>query len=521
MKQDLSRPSQTRQRVRRSLFGFLFNRLTISAAMILLQMFLLFSAFTLLEGKLRYAYDTLQVISAVVIIWLIRKPDNPAYKIAWVVIILLLKPFGALFYLLWGNTPLNRSRLVKIQPIDRERIEAHHPTANRALHTSLPHHRRNCTYLDTIAEVPAWQNTTSEFFPCGEYMFQAMLLDLKKAKHFIFMEYFIIDRGFMWDSILEILVKKAADGVDVRVMYDDVGCISTLPHKYTEHLQSLGIQAVRFNKFIPTLNTYFNYRDHRKICVIDGNIGYTGGINLADEYINKRERFGYWKDTGVRLYGQGVANFTALFLQLWDFSTRSTPTDVTPYLPTVSAANDGFVQSFSDSPLDNFNVSEMVYMNIITNATKSVYITSPYLTLDNEMITALCTAAQSGIDVRIVTPGIPDKKTVYYVTRSYYAQLIRAGVRIYEYTPGFLHAKMIVADHDIAVVGTINMDFRSFYLHFECGTVFYRGSIIDKIRNDILNIIKESQEIDKEWLKSYPWVKSIAASILSLFAPLI
>lgn len=350
-------------------------------------------------------------------------------------------------------------------------------------------------------------------------MFQSMLLELEKAQKFIFLEYFIIEPGVMWDSILEILCEKVKAGVDVRVMYDDVGCISTLPRNYWRTLEQKGIRVVRFNRFIPTMNTYLNYRDHRKMCIIDGNIGYTGGLNLADEYINHVERFGYWKDTGVKLTGYGVANMTALFLQLWDFSVGCT-TNIDAYMPTIAAESDGFVQAFADSPLDSYNVSETVFMNLISNATKSVYITSPYLTLDNEMMTALCTAAQSGIDVRIITPGIPDKKPVYLVTQSYYSQLIRAGVRIYEYTPGFIHAKMIVADNDIACVGTINMDFRSFYLHFECGTVFYRSSVVGKVRDEILSIIEQSHEIDEAWLSSYSWLRSICASLLSLFAPL-
>ena len=513
-------PHVLKQKVKKSFFQFLFSRLTISAILILIQVAMLVSALVLIRGRSIYVYRFFQVVSILLIIWLVRKPDNPAYKIAWIIVILLLSPFGSIFYLLWGNTPFNRSRLVKIQPIDITRIEQATPSATREVCTRLPRHRRNCQYLHAIAEMPAWKNTATEFFPVGEYMFDSMLIELKKAKRFIFLEYFIIERGHMWNSILDILQEKAAAGLDVRVMYDDVGCVSTLPLDYAKQLQGMGIRAVRFNRFVPMMNTYLNYRDHRKICVIDGNIGYTGGLNLADEYINRRERFGHWKDTGVKLTGSGVANLTALFLQLWDFSVGNITENIQDYLPTVQAPSDGYVQAFADSPLDSFNVSETVFMNIIAGATSSVYITSPYLTLDNEMITALCTAARSGIDVRIVTPGIPDKKTVYAVTRSYYAQLIRAGVRIYEYTPGFLHAKMIVADNDVAVVGTINMDFRSFYLHFECGTVFYRSSIVDKVRADILDTIDKSQEIDEQWLASYPWIKSIGASLLSLFAPL-
>lgn len=513
-------PQEVKRKVKKSVFRFLFSRLTISGLLILLQFVFLLYVLLGLHGHMINVYKALQIVSIVVLIWLIRKPDNPAYKIPWIILILLFSPFGAIFYLLWGNTPFNRARLVKIHPIDMKQIEEIQPSATRNLCTSLPRHRRNCQYLNNIADMPAWKDTAADFFPVGEYMFESMLLELKKAERFIFMEYFIIEPGLMWDSILEILKEKAQAGVDVRVMYDDVGCISTLPMGYHKKLQAMGIQVVRFNRFLPTLNTYLNYRDHRKICIIDGNVGYTGGINLADEYINHVDRFGHWKDTGVKLTGAGVANLTALFLQLWDFSSNTNTTDLRAYMPTIQAPSDGFVQAFADSPLDNFNVSETVFLNIINNATRSVFITTPYLALDNEMITALCTAAQSGIDVRIVTPGIPDKKTVYYVTRSYYAQLIHAGVRIYEYTPGFLHEKMIVADHDIAVVGTINMDFRSFYLHFECGTVFYRSSIVEKVRDDILDTIEHSEEIDEQWLKNYPWIKSVYASLLSLLIPL-
>jgi cardiolipin synthase len=494
--------------------------LTITALLVLLQFAILVTALVKLRGAFPYVYSLSQLLSICIVIWLVRKHDNPSYKIAWIIIILLLPVVGTVFYLLWGNTPLNRARLRKIAPISREQLEFK-PTATRPLYKRHPQYRRLVQYLHSVSEMPVWENTATEFYPLGEYLVEAMISDLQKAKRFIFMEFFIIEPGIVWDSILAILTEKAAQGVEVRVMYDDAGCISTLPVGYWKTLHALGIHAVRFNRFLPTLNTYLNYRDHRKVCVIDGNIAFTGGINLADEYVNQKERFGHWKDTGVRLHGDGVSNLTAQFLQLWDFTTQQKTTALEPYLPTESAPSDGYVQSFSDSPLDDLNVSEMVFMNIINTASKYVYITSPYLTLDNEMITALCTAAQSGIDVRIVTPGIPDKKTVYAVTRSYYAQLIHAGVKIYEYTPGFLHAKMIVSDNHIAVVGTINMDFRSFYLHFECGTVFYRSSVVEKVKTDILDVIEQSQEIDSAWLASQSWVKSIYASILRLFAPLL
>lgn len=512
---------KTGRKVKKSVFRLLFSRLMLTAVLLILQFCAIVYFLFAFRGQMNLFYQSLKLLSAVVIIWLVRKPDNPSYKIPWIIIILVFSPFGALFYLFMGNTPLNRARLVKVKPIRTERIEQFRRSDTRSLCTTIPHHRRNCEYLYRVAEMPAWKNTATEYFPLGEYMYASMLMELKKAEHFIFMEFFIVERGVMWDSILAVLKEKAAAGVEIRLMYDDVGCISTLPHGYHKQLTELGIQVVRFNRLYPLLSTYINYRDHRKICVIDGSVGYTGGINLADEYINEVDRFGHWKDTGVKLMGSGVANLTAMFLQLWDFSVKQDTENLADYQPTRYYPSDGFVQPFSDSPLDNEHVSENVFLNIINNATRSVYITTPYLILDNEMATALCAAAQSGVDVRIVTPGIPDKKSVYAVTRSFYRRLIQAGVRIYEYTPGFLHEKMIVADHDIAVVGTINMDFRSFYLHFECGIVFYKSSVVDKARDDILDTIKRSREIDRAWLRRYPWIKSIWGSLLSLFSPLL
>lgn len=462
------------------------------------------------------------LISAVMVIWLIRKYDNPAYKIPWIVLILLFPIFGGLFYLFWGNTPFNHARA-------RHRQHLQHPDfkgapvspASQELSAVLPRHTRGARYIENESAMPVWGDTVTTYYPIGEKQFSAMCEALESAEHFIFMEYFIIEPGKMWDTLLDILIRKVKAGCEVRVLYDDAGCIGTLPHGYDRYLCSLGIRAVRFNRFIPTLNTYLNNRDHRKICVVDGNIGFMGGINLADEYINERVRFGHWKDTGVRLIGPGVANMTEMFLQMWEYTTKERVPDRTVYMPSVVRSGDGYVQPFYDSPLDDRNVGENVFMHIITRAQRYVYIATPYLILDNEMITALTVAAQSGVDVRIITPGIPDKKLVYLVTRSYYQQLYRAGVKIYEYRPGFLHAKMIVSDDDVAVVGTMNMDFRSFFLHFECGTVLYGGETIAEIRNDMLDTIGLSREIDDAWFRSVPWLTSIAASLLRLFAPML
>lgn len=508
--------------MRKKLFGLLGDRRFIAAILIVIQALILMGILNLLSENFSWIYHVFQAISWIMVIWLIRKEDNPAYKMAWIIVILIFPLFGGVFYLLWGNTPFNRGRQEHHMPeFHPDFSEMAVRPADERLSASMWRHTHRADYIRNITGMPVWGETTTRYFPCGEEQFPAMLEALEEAEHFIFMEYFIIESGEMWNSILDILVRKVKQGVDVRLMYDDAGCISTLPHGYDRYLRSLGIRTIRFNRFIPTLNTYLNYRDHRKITVVDGNVGFMGGINLADEYINRVVRFGYWKDTGVMLRGAGVANMTETFLQMWEYATGVVDTDHKRYLPTQTRPGDGYVQPFGDSPLDDYNVGEMLYMQIINSAHDYVYIATPYLILDNEMITALSTAAQSGVDVRIITPGIPDKKLVYLETRSFYQQLHRAGVRIYEYTPGFLHGKMIVSDDDIAVVGTINMDFRSFFMHFECGTVLYGGKAVKDVSSDLKEIMGMSREIDETWFKNISWPVSILASLLRLFAPLL
>ena len=510
-------------RVRRRMGRILGDRRFIGGLLILLQAIGMLFLLSQLTGRWRILVNLFNLISVAMVIWLVRKSDNPAYKTAWIVIILVFPLFGGIFYLFWGNTPFNQSKLRHRFTPRRPRFDdAERQPASPQLCAEMPRHAAKCRYLEHITGMPAWTNTEATYFSLGEDFFQSLLEELPKARKFIFLEYFIIEPGLMWDSILEILTAKAAEGVDVRLIYDDAGTMGKLPSKYDRYLRSLGLRVVRFNQFIPTLNTYLNNRDHRKICVIDGNVAYMGGINLADEYINHVVRFGHWKDTGVCMKGDAAFNETMLFLQLWEYSTgEKIPADIAPYRPTLVCPGEGYIQPFGDSPLDEDNVGEAVYMQLISGARRYVYITTPYLVLDNEMITTLEVAAKSGVDVRLIMPGIPDKKLVYMVTRSFYPQLFRAGVRLYEYRPGFLHAKMIVADDDIAVIGTMNMDFRSFYMHFECGTVFYANDVVLQAREDIEEIMAVSREIDEDWLRRVSWPTSIAASVLRLFAPML
>ncbi len=511
-----------RQRVSiKKVLGLLFSRMVVVGVLIFLQFVLLVALLVGFRDRVMYAYPVMVVLSVAVSVWVVTGEDNPAYKISWVLVISALPVFGGLFYILFGNKRVPDDLKIRIQQFydaTIRRIEPGEGSHDR-LEAEDPQLGMQARYIRNVSGFPVWDGTQGEYLPIGEAFFEALKLELMQARRFIFMEYFIVQEGRMWDPIFDILRKKAAEGVEVRFLYDDVGTLQTLPNNYRTVLEKAGIKTAIFNPFRPHLNIAMNYRDHRKITVIDGNVGFCGGINLADEYINAYEKHGHWKDTAVLLRGSGVWNLTLMFLMMWQFTT-TVETDFDRYRPTQAVPNEGYVQPFGDSPLDNLNVSENAYMQIINRATRYVYITTPYLILDNEMITALSTAAQSGIDVRIITPHIADKWYVHIVTRSYYSQLIRAGVKIYEYTPGFIHAKMFTSDDKVAIVGTTNMDYRSFYLHFECGVSFYNSPVAKDVRDDFLNTLQVCQPISLEEMEQLPLSRRILAKLLRLMAPL-
>ena len=344
-----------------------------------------------------------------------------------------------------------------------------------------------------------------------------MLSELRKAQEYIFLEYFIIEEGYMWNSILAILIEKAAANVDVRVIYDDVGCINKLPVDYDKYLNSLGIKCQIFNRLRPRLIIQMNNRDHRKIAIIDGKKAYFGGINLADEYINRIERFGYWKDTAVLVEGEAVKSAVLMFLQFWNFNLKIEE-PIETYYRNFQVEAEGYVQLFSDSPTDEEEISETVHLNMINLAKNYVYIYTPYLIPSYEMIQALTIAAKNGIDVRIIVPHIPDKWYVHLVSQSNYRHLLKSGVKIYEYTPGFIHGKNIIADDEIAIVGSSNMDFRSYYLHFESGALLFKNQAILDIKADFLDSIEKSEEIFLANWDNYPWYKKVLMAMLSLFS---
>lgn len=504
---------------------FLCSRLVIISLAILVQFFfLLFILLKLSSSGGLAAYVGLQLVSLIVVLWIITKRDNPSYKIAWIIVIMLFPLFGGIFYLVFGNKPMSKKQAERVRRYAYTQVEQSESSscqkAREELQRRSPHLKRQSDYISNVGPYPIWGNTQVEYFPVGEDFWQALLRELEKAEKFIFMEYFIIQEGKMWNALLDVLKRKVAAGVDVRLMYDDLGTIQTLPPQYYLQLEQAGIKCAVFNPFRPRLNSAFNYRDHRKITVIDGDVGFCGGLNLADEYINAHVRFGHWKDTAVMLRGDGTWNLTMMFLQLWSYRDGK-DADYQEYRPSGKIyGGEGFVQPYGDSPIDEFNVAENIYLQMINCAKKYVYITTPYLILDNEMTTALIIAAESGVDIRIITPHVPDKRTVFELTQAHYVPLLEAGVRIYEYTPGFVHSKCFAVDDLYATVGTVNMDYRSMFLHFENGVWLCGDPTVLDVKADFLDTQAKSQEITLRDAEDHSFLRLLFRSVLRMFAPL-
>ncbi|WP_320128010.1 cardiolipin synthase [uncultured Sphaerochaeta sp.] len=509
----------------RKLLKFLTGRLFISIILVLFQIGVLVSV-------LGYAkHDSLWIqifstFSIVMALYVVTSDVNPAYKIGWMLIFMIFPLYGGIFYFLFGNRKMNMVMVRWFHEYNElcskgmEKVPAHDGLPMKALASFDSNLARQGQYIANISGFPLWGNTEVQYFPSGEDWVLDVLEELKKAREFIFLEFFIIGLGEVWNAILAILLEKKREGLTIFLMFDDVGSMVDVPSHYERKLRALGLDAVAFNPMGIHVNSRLNSRDHRKVLVIDGNIGYTGGVNIADQYANRKVSYGHWKDTAVKLKGDAVWNLSVMFLQLWSFSTHRSY-DFSLFRPTYSGKMDGFVQPFGDSPLDNQNIAENAYIQIINMAKDYVWITTPYLVLDNEMITALKIAAQSGVDVRIITPHIPDKWYVFAVTRDNYKALLEAGVRIFEYTPGFIHAKMFVSDDKVAIIGTINMDYRSFFLHFENGILFYGSSVIKVVSEDVKQTFELSEEITLEYMHSLPFYKRIIGTVLRLAAPLL
>ena len=457
-------------------------------------------------------------LSIIIVFIIINNKSNPSYKIAWIVPVMIFPIFGGLFYLLYGGNKLSTREKLKmvIQNIEMTNSLKQDDEIIKKIGDKSIYAKNQSEYILNYAKCPVYNNTETTYFKIGEEKFEALLRELKKAEKFIFLEYFIIQEGKMFNSILEILEEKAKQGVDVRLIYDDVGCIVTLPHNYKNTLEAKGIKCRVFNPIKPFFTRRLNNRDHRKIVVIDGDVGFTGGINLADEYINEYEKHGYWKDAGIMLKGDAVWNLTVMFLSMWDYIDNKEE-DYIKFKPSKNKYynSKGYVQPFDDSPLINEPIGETVYLNLINKAKDYIYINTPYHIIDNEMATALKIAAKSGVDIKIVTPYIPDKKFVHAVTKSYYESFIKDGIEIYEFTPGFMHAKTFVVDDEYGVVGSINLDFRSLYLHYECGVWLY------KTESDYLETLKRCHKVTMEECKNTSSIRKVLRLIIRMFAPLL
>ncbi len=509
----------------RKIFDFLFSRMAIVGFLLFVQLLVLIFAIWEISESFVYLYVFFFVISVLVVIYIVSRTDNPSYKLAWAIPVLLFPIFGGLFYLIFGGKKMNNRFKRKVKRVynQSKELAVQDESIIRELEEIDKSIANEARYTSKYAMAPVYKNTTTEYLSPGEKFFERLLQELKKAKKFIFMEYFIINEGKMWGEILSILEEKAKEGVDVRLIYDDMGCLKTLPYKYNEHLKRKGIKCQVFNPFVPFLSIILNNRDHRKITIIDGHTAFTGGTNLADEYINEIVRFGHWKDASIMIKGEAVWNLTVMFLQLWSFNSGK-KVNYEDYKYTkedkLTFKSDGYVQPYGDSPLDDEIVGENVYLNIISKAKDYVYISTPYLIIDNELVTALTLAAKGGVDVKIITPHIEDKWYAHIVTRAYYPQLIKAGVKIYEYTPGFIHSKTVVSDDKVGTVGTINFDYRSLYLHFECGVWLYKTKSVMEIKEDYLKILDVCTKITLEDCKHVKVYNRILTAIFRVFAPL-
>ncbi len=501
----------------RSFFTDMFVISVLAAAQIAL---VILSVWNLYKSAV-YIQIALWFISLVVVVYIINKHESASYKLAWSVPILLFPAFGGIMYLYCqGRLSIFRFKK-KIEIVDKEiqQLTAKFPSANREFSSSHPSGSTLVNYLNNKG-FPIYSNTESVYFASGEEMYDELLKQLKNAKEYIFLEFFIVHEGKMWDSILEILKQKAAEGVDVRLIYDGMGSVTTLPRKYYKTLQRAGIRCVVFNPFVPVISTMQNNRDHRKIVAIDGTVAFTGGVNLSDEYINAVTRFGRWKDSAIMVKGDAAHAYALMFLRNWNIFQKE-PDHSDRYIKKPSQRKrDGYYAPYCDSPFDDDPIARNTYLNLINRANRYIYIMTPYLILDEELESALKLAAESGIDVRIITPHHADKKYVHLMTRYSYLSLIKSGVKIYEYEPGFLHSKNILVDDECAVVGSVNFDYRSLYLHFECAQLFFDASSLSDVKKDFMNTFDISIEITEKECKKDKGFSGLICQLLRLFTPL-
>ena len=469
-----------------------------------------------------YFYSLTIITQMACTVKIIASDDNPDYKVPWLVVVIILPIVGFMLYFIFSSRKLKKRYIKRLKNILKNTYDKNDEKEFTALRKESIEGYNQFNMLSKISGAHLFTNSKINYFDDVSVLSKNLILDLNKAKNFIFLEFFIIENGEFWSSIYDVLVKKAKQGVDVRVVYDDIGCMRTLPRNFIKKLNENGINAVQFSRLRGSADSEFNNRSHRKMIIIDGKIGYTGGFNLADEYVNVVKRFGHWKDSGVRLYGEAVWELTKLFLVDYVMNDKKCIDMPKNCFPTVKKQNSqGFIMPFGDGPKPLYprRVAKSVIQNLLASAKHYVYITTPYLIIDNDLLTDIENASLRGVDVRIIVPAIPDKKLVFAMTKSYYSRLISAGVKIYEYTPGFMHAKTYLVDGDYAMVGTVNLDYRSLVHHFENGILLYKTECINDIKTDLLGVIDKSRLIEKEEIKNSYFQRFISA-LIKIFAPL-
>lgn len=508
---------------KKGLLSLVFSRFFVIVILLIVQILMVISFYAWLKDLLPFFSVVTIVFTVGGVVYLFNSGMDSAAKLTWMFIIALLPITGVALLAFTQANFGHRAIQRRVAELIKETAHAIPQSQGAVQRLARGHSGTDdlATFMNRSGCFPIFDKSEATYFPLGEDKFTAMLEELKKAEKFIFMEYFIIEEGFMWGSILRILEEKAKAGVDVRVMYDGMLEISTLPTNYCKLLEERGIKAKAFSPIRPIVSSHYNYRDHRKILVIDGKVAFNGGVNLADEYINRIERFGHWKDTAVMVKGDAARSFTLMFLQMWNITEKEP--QFAPWLEDahyVPEHPSGFVIPFGDCPLDEDKVGETVYMDILNRAADYVHIMTPYLILDGELETAIKYAAQRGVDVRLILPGIPDKKLAWALAKSHYGRLVRAGVKIYEYTPGFVHAKVFVSDDKKAVVGTINLDYRSLYHHFECATYMYKTACISDIERDFQDTLSKCREVTPESIRDEKLSYKLVGSLMQFIAPL-
>ncbi|MBU4440056.1 MAG: cardiolipin synthase [Acetobacterium sp.] len=498
-----------------SMFRFLIN-----VVLILLQLTIIGIVILQFSDYAVYAYWVIEAIAVLVVLNIVYRKKTAAYKISWIIFVLILPAVGIVLYFIWGRQHVSKKSKARWDRINQNTYEKLSQNCDVFEELKDSGIKKEVDLVYRLCGLPVWKNTKTKYLRLGEEMHRANLEAIMSAEKFIFLEYFIVTGGKMYDELMSALFEKAAMGVEVRMMVDEMGSLSTLPKDFYQICAAHQIKSIPFNPLSASLFKFISFRDHRKMTIVDGNVAITGGINIGDEYINEKVRFGHWKDMAVYLEGDAVFSLTTMFLNIWEYVSGE-PSLIEDYRGTwKSSKADGLVMPFCDGPTNLKNPAVNTYMTVFNNAKEYIYLTTPYLILDTDLTNCILLAARSGVDVRIITPGIPDKKMVYATTRAFYGDLLAEGVRIYEYAPGFLHGKVLVTDDQVSIVGSINMDYRSLTWNYECGTWIYGSETVLEIKKDLLDCINVSREVRyADWEKS-SFIKKVGQSVLRIMGPL-